>query len=57
VDFKQFPFSGTILDQPAPMIDAFRIFQGELDAILGPDRPVTATELTRILAAVYGVRR
>jgi hypothetical protein len=46
-----------VLEQPASMIDAFRIFQGELDAILGPDRPVTATELTRILAAVYGARR
>jgi hypothetical protein len=39
------------------MIDAFRTFQGELDAILGPDRPVTMTELTRLVAAVYGSRK
>ena len=37
-DFKQLPFVGTILDQPAPMIDAFRIFQEELNAVFGPER-------------------
>ena len=26
-DFGQFPFPGTVLEQPAPMIDAFKIFQ------------------------------
>ena len=56
-DFKQFPLAGTILDQPAHMIDAFRIFQGELDAVCGPDHPLTASELVEILAAAFGSKR
>lgn len=55
-DWKQFPFPGTVLDQPAPMIDAWKIFQTELAAIFGPDHPVTAGELVSILAAAYGVK-
>ena len=56
-DFKQFPFGGTVLDQPAPMIDAFRIFQCELDAMRGPDHPLTASELVEILASAFGSKR
>jgi hypothetical protein len=56
-DFKQFPFPGSILEQPARMIDAFRIFQVELDALRGPERPLTAAELVEILGAAFGKKR
>jgi hypothetical protein len=39
------------------MIDAFRIFQGELDALRGPERPLTATELVEILSAAFGSKK
>src|SRR5262245_53227968 len=55
-DFRQFPFPGTILEQPASMIDAFRIFQGELDALYGPERPLTVVELIEVMKAFYGKR-
>jgi hypothetical protein len=55
-DFGEFPYPGTLLDQPAAMIDAFRIFQAELAAVCGPDKALTAWELVEILAAFYGKR-
>jgi hypothetical protein len=38
------------------MIDAFRIFQRELDAI-SPREPLTADELIEILNAAFGGKR
>jgi hypothetical protein len=56
-DFHQFPFPGTILEQPARMIDAFRIFQAEIEAIKGPPEPLTQTELVEVLAAAFGSKK
>ena len=56
-DFGRFPFPGTVLEQPAPMIDAFKIFKFELAALQGPDRPLTATELVDILGAAFGTKK
>ena len=54
-DFGQFPDGRPVLEQSAEMIDAFRIFQRELDAI-EPRRPLTADELVEILNAAFGGR-
>jgi hypothetical protein len=56
-EFKQFPFPGTILEQPARMIDAFRIFQAEIEAIKGPEEPLTQTELIDVLTAAFGAKK
>jgi hypothetical protein len=55
-DFNRFPDGKPCLGQSAEMIDAFRIFQRELDAI-SPREPLTADELIEILNAAFGGKR
>jgi len=39
------------------MIDSFRIFLSELEAVFGPDRPATYGELIDLVSSVYGSRK